>query len=65
MDEFIKALEDALKDEDEGFEFYTELAKECYEHGHMAYAQILDDIASEELIHAKHIREILEEISDE
>lgn len=65
MDDFKKLLEEALKDEEEGVEFYSKLANECWEHGHIGYSQILSDIASEELMHAKHIIEIMKELNDE
>lgn len=62
MDEFVKELEIALEDEDKGVEQYTKLARWCWENGYTGYSQILSDMASEELTHARHLKEIWEDI---
>ena len=59
MIDFCNKIKQHLEDENKDVISYMELAEEASDSG---YAQILKDIAYEESIHAKHLKDILEDI---
>ena len=64
MDELIKMVKEHLREEEHDVDTYHTMASMAYEHDHEELAQVLNDIAYEESIHAKHLSDILMELGN-